>query len=80
MNFVLWDNCAVWRTCYCVVVLDVRVVLSVSCVLGLCCGLFEGCIVRFVLYMDCVVEGWIVCSLYYMLKCGVGGIWIGCVI
>lgn len=51
MNFVLWDNCAVWRTCY--------VCGCVGCegcaICELCCGLFEGCIVRLVLCMDCVV-------------------------
>lgn len=53
----------------CMIVLDVRVLLCVSCVLWLCCGLFEGYIVCGLsciwIMLDCV---WLV----FYVKCCVG--------
>lgn len=67
VNFVLWDNCALFGGhVMCVIVLDVRVVLSVSCV--------SGCVVGYsqvVLYVVCVVYG----------LCGVRvGLYAACII
>lgn len=42
----LWNNCTLFGGyVICVIVLDVRVMLCVSCVSWLCCELLEGCIV-----------------------------------
>lgn len=78
VNFVLWDNCAVFGgQVMCVIVLDVRVLLCVSCVLWLCCGLFEG-------YIVCGL-----CCIWIMLDCGwfvfyvevlCWDIWVDCVV